>query len=208
MIKRPFIGLTLGKNPWPRKGILVHAVMKDGPAGRAGVLARDIILKLNDTPTLDSDRFLMMIALQSIGSNAQLTVDRGGQEKVINIAIGVWKPAKDKLLVVKDETNPLNGTTFAEMNPELNGELGLDPQLQGVVVLKVADGTSAAGLFQTGDRILKIGRNGIKTLEDLTREVENNIGKLSAASTLKIRVARGNVVIEFRLSLKPLKSKL
>mmetsp|Transcript_6837 Transcript_6837/g.8335 ORF Transcript_6837/g.8335 Transcript_6837/m.8335 type:complete len:332 (+) Transcript_6837:118-1113(+) len=207
-IKRPFIGLTLGQNPWPKKGILVHGVMRDGPAGRAGVLAKDIILKLNNTPTLDSDRFLMMIALQNIGSSVQLKVDRNGQEKMISITIGVWKPAKDKLLVVKDETNPLDGTTLAEMNPGLNGELGLDPQLQGVVVLKVAGGSSAAGLFQTGDRILKIGTSTIKTLEDLTRAVEKNIGKLSAATTLKIRVARGSVVIEFRLSLRPLKSKL
>uniref|UniRef100_A0A7S3YFG7 PDZ domain-containing protein n=1 Tax=Lotharella globosa TaxID=91324 RepID=A0A7S3YFG7_9EUKA len=208
MTTRPYIGCTLGKIPYPDKGVLIHNVMKGGPASKAGVMAKDVIIALDDCPISDSDRFLMMISLQDIGGKVRLKVRRGGKREVeCVLRVGEWEKKKEKILVVKDEQNPLEGTTLGEMSPTLNSRLGLDAALSGVVVIRVARGSTAEGLFQPKDHILQVGEQKIASLEDLTKAIEPVV-KSKTPTVVKIRVARGEVVIEFRLSVGSPRAKL
>uniref|UniRef100_A0A7S2XDD3 PDZ domain-containing protein n=1 Tax=Lotharella oceanica TaxID=641309 RepID=A0A7S2XDD3_9EUKA len=207
-VRRPYIGCTLGKLPYPDKGVLVHNVMKNGPAAKAGVVAKDVIVALGDRAISDSDRFLMMISLQKIGENVRLKVRRGGTKDVeCTLRVGEWKKNKEKILVIKDERNPLEGTTLGEMSPTLNSRLGLDAAMSGVVVIKVSPGSTAEGLFQPKDNILQVDDKKISSIADLVKAIEPVV-KSTTPTVVNIRVARGEVVIEFRLSVGPPRSKL
>mmetsp|Transcript_4308 Transcript_4308/g.6443 ORF Transcript_4308/g.6443 Transcript_4308/m.6443 type:complete len:449 (+) Transcript_4308:105-1451(+) len=206
-VQRPYIGCTLGKIEYPAKGVLIHDVVPEGPAAKGGIKAKDIILELNDQPVTDTDRLLMMIATQNIQSEISLKIQRGNNFFTRRVVIGIWKPREQKILVVKDEGNPFYGTTLSEMNPQLNSQLGIEASKRGVVVKEIAPRTSASGLFRRGDRVLQIDENKIANLTSLKLCIDDALKK-KKRSIISIRVARGAIVIEFRLSIGGTRSKL
>ena len=59
-------------------GVMVMSVVDGGPAAKAGVVAGDIVLTVNGTPTRSLRRIATHFASESIGRKADLRVIRGG----------------------------------------------------------------------------------------------------------------------------------
>jgi S1-C subfamily serine protease len=59
-------------------GVMVMSIVADGPAAKAGVVAGDIVLTVNGTPTRSLRRIAAHFASDSIGRKADLRVIRGG----------------------------------------------------------------------------------------------------------------------------------
>jgi S1-C subfamily serine protease len=59
-------------------GVMVMSIVADGPAAKAGVLAGDIVLAVNGTPTRSLRRIAALFASDSIGRKADLRVIRSG----------------------------------------------------------------------------------------------------------------------------------
>ena len=68
-------------------GILVADVVVDGPAADAGIERGDIIVKVDDEETLESNDLLAAIRDKKPGDIVQVTVDRGGETKVIAVTL-------------------------------------------------------------------------------------------------------------------------
>ncbi|HEX6268167.1 MAG TPA: S1C family serine protease [Burkholderiales bacterium] len=59
-------------------GVMVMSIVEGGPAAKAGIVAGDIVLTVNGTPTRSLRRIATHFASDSIGRKADLRVIRGG----------------------------------------------------------------------------------------------------------------------------------
>ena len=73
-------------------GVLIRAVLKSGPADRAGVLARDVVLEIDGKPTRDVAALLAQIAALTPGTQAKLKVLR--EKKAVEVDVTVGKRPK------------------------------------------------------------------------------------------------------------------
>ena len=73
-------------------GVLIRGVLKNGPADRAGLLVRDVVLEIDGKPTRDSAALLSQIAGLTPGQQAMLKVLR--DKKPVQLAVTVGKRPK------------------------------------------------------------------------------------------------------------------
>ena len=69
-------------------GVLIRGIVKSGPADRAGVLPKDVVLELDGRPTRDTPALLARIADLPPGSSAKLKVWRDRKPQDIDITVG------------------------------------------------------------------------------------------------------------------------
>jgi len=91
--------------------------------------------------------------------------------------------------------SPFRGATIANLSPALADELRIDPQVHGVVIIGVADGSQAQSLgFQKGDIVVSVNSQKIERSADLERITQ-------AGSRLwRITIKRGSQQISVMLS--------
>ncbi|HEY6382831.1 MAG TPA: S1C family serine protease [Pseudolabrys sp.] len=68
-------------------GLMVMSIVKDGPAAQAGIVAGDIILSVNGTPTHPFRKIARHFGSESIGRKADLRVIRGGAVITVQTSI-------------------------------------------------------------------------------------------------------------------------
>ena len=87
------------------EGALIAGVLKGGPAEVGGIRPGDILLAVNSKKVTDSATLLNLIAALQPGAQAQLTVSRKQQSRVLNVEVG---------------RRPVQRTLAPEAEPELN----------------------------------------------------------------------------------------
>ena len=80
--ERPWIGILMRE---VENGVRVMEVVPDSPANRAGLIAGDIIQRVDEATVDTSSEVQRAIYKRKIGDPAKLTVDRGGTMMEINI---------------------------------------------------------------------------------------------------------------------------
>ena len=78
------------------EGALIAAVLRGGPADKAGVKPGDILVKVNDAKVTDQVVMVNLIAQLSPESKARLTFVRQGKPVTIEVKIGTRAPGKFK----------------------------------------------------------------------------------------------------------------
>ncbi|HWP25221.1 MAG TPA: DegQ family serine endoprotease [Xanthobacteraceae bacterium] len=153
-------------------GALVVSVIRDSPAARAGLQTRDVIVSIDGQAVDDPAAFEYRFATRPLGRTAQLGVVRNGREIRLTIALEA-APAgpRDEIRIGR---SPLGGARVATLSPALADELQLDPATEGVVIVDVAAGsTAAAAGFRRGDVLLGINGERVKTAADVDRATQN-----------------------------------
>jgi serine protease DegQ len=69
-------------------GVLIRAVLKSGPADRAGMQARDVVLEIDGKTTRDVSSLLAQIAALTPGTQARLKVLRERKSVEIDVTVG------------------------------------------------------------------------------------------------------------------------
>jgi Do/DeqQ family serine protease len=69
------------------EGVLIRALQQDGPAQKAGVRTRDVIVEVGGQPTRDVPQLLARIAELRPGSSARLKLWRDGQLQEVNVTV-------------------------------------------------------------------------------------------------------------------------
>ncbi len=72
----------------PAEGVLIRGLQRNGPAARAGMQARDVVLEIGGKPTPDVPQLLARIAELSPGSSARLKVWREGKPVEVDVTVG------------------------------------------------------------------------------------------------------------------------
>ncbi len=177
-VKRPWLGAKLQevtpeiadsiglKRP---TGALVANVAASGPAARAGIKTGDVIVSIDGTIVDDPNSFDYRFATKPLGGNAQLTLLRQGREANVTIALQS-APELPREEVEIHARSPFLGAKVANLSPALAEELRLDTQAQGVVIVSVADGSTAQSIgFQKGDIVVSVNNQKIERSSDLDR---------------------------------------
>jgi serine protease DegQ len=68
-------------------GVLVRALQRDGPADRAGIQVRDVVVEIGGKPTPDVPQLLARIAELPPGSNARIKVVRDGKPLDVDVVV-------------------------------------------------------------------------------------------------------------------------
>jgi len=77
------------------RGVIVAGVMRDGPAGRAGLRVGDIVRRVDDTQVTDTATMLAMIAALPPGEQAVLDVLRAGKALQLRVTVGT-RPSRPR----------------------------------------------------------------------------------------------------------------
>ena len=176
-VQRPWFGASL--QPLPSdlaeslgldrpSGALVKEVNDQGPAGRAGLRAGDVVVSVDGKPVRDPRAFQYRFATKGIGGVAELGLVRQGQTLTATVPLvaAIENPPRD----TRDLSgrHPLAGAQVANLSPAVAEELGLEEQGSGVVVLDVAPNTPAARFrFKRGDIVVGLNDVRITSVEVL-----------------------------------------
>ncbi|CAP40456.1 S1C family serine protease [Bordetella petrii] len=81
--------------PADTHGVVIAGVMRDGPAGKAGLRVGDIVQTVNGAPVLDTVSMLRLTAALPPGEKASLGILRGGKARDVTVVAGT-RPARPR----------------------------------------------------------------------------------------------------------------
>jgi serine protease Do len=175
-------------------GVLVAEVVAGDPADKAGVKAKDVILKVNGDKVSSSRELTSKTATLAIGETARITLVRDGRELTLPVTVGkrafslaaADAPAKEK---AKDSGY---GMQVSDLTPEIARQLKLNGE-KGVVVMGVSPGSKAdkAGV-QRGDLVLEVNRRGVESVGELKSALDH---KKDGAVDLLVKRANTGVIV-------------
>ena len=175
-VNRPWLGArTQGLTPELARtlgldrpvGALIAEVYAGGPAARAGLRQGDLIIAADGLPVEDEGVLNYRVATHKPGEAIQLTVKAGRSERKVEVRLETPPGAgsrDDRLLTGRQ---PLSGATVVTLSPAVAEEYGLDPGLNGVMIVKLADGLAARQGFQPGDIIRQVNGQAITSTAGL-----------------------------------------
>ena len=150
------------------KGAVINDIYPKGPADKAGLEKGDVILSLDGTEVNDDSGLRFKLATLKRGQKAKVQVWRDGRERTFNVRADTPQesPKRDERKL--EGYHPLDGAVVVNMSPALGEELGFDPYVQGVMVLKVERGSAANyNRLRPGDFIVGLGDDDIASTRQL-----------------------------------------
>ncbi|MBX9754456.1 MAG: DegQ family serine endoprotease [Pseudomonadaceae bacterium] len=143
-------------------GALVAQVMQDGPAGKGGLQAGDVILNLNGQPIIMSADLPHLVGALKAGDKAELDVVRAGERKTLQMTVGAL-PEDDETLAANAASGPTVsnnrlGLVVVELTPEQKNALDLK---DGVLVKGVLEGPAALMGVRVGDVITHLNNQAV-----------------------------------------------
>ncbi|WP_235296293.1 Do family serine endopeptidase [Portibacter marinus] len=146
------------------KGVYVDTLMENSAAADAGMLAGDVIVEINDVEVTTTPQLQGMIARYRPGEKVEITIDRNGQEKTLDV---ILKDSKGGTELVSKE------------NVEVLKVLGLDLEETdgGVMVTKIYPGKiRRQTMMREGFIIQSVDGKKIRSKDDLIRILEGKKG--------------------------------
>jgi len=180
-------------------GVLVESVAPNGPAGKAGVQADDVILAVSDKPVRDGQELVTRIADMPIGSSTMFTIDRNGKRLDLKVGVEerskVWeaesKFAENRPTPSSTGTKPLVparfGITIMRLTQKERKDLEINAQ-DGVKVVSVDPGSFADDIgMAEGDAILSINRQSVASPDELMKLQAS----LKPGQSVAVHIVRG-----------------
>lgn len=162
------------------RGALVLEVTPDSPAAKAGLQPGDVILRFNGKDIKEMRELPRIVAETKIGSKVAVDVWRAEKEKSFAVTLGELDEKEEQTASKggdsKGETpkgEKLLGMSLASVDEALIKQFNLPKKTEGVVVLSVDQGSSAASRGVTrGDVILGIGQEDVSSVKALKEAIE------------------------------------
>jgi Do/DeqQ family serine protease len=178
VVRRPWLGATLqavtpdiaeGLGLKRPAGALVATVTPNSPAARAGLRTGDLITAVDGQAVDDPNAFDYRFATKPLGGRAEVSVLRNRREERVAVPLeAAPESPRDEILI--RSRSPFNGARVANLSPALAEELRLNASTEGVVVVDVADGSTADNLgFQKGDIVVSVNNEKVVRTRDLDR---------------------------------------
>ncbi len=166
----PAIAQALGRPD--DKGVLVASVEPGGPAEKAGIKTGDVITRMGDQ-TVERPRDLSRaVAVLKPGTQARLTVVRGGRTQEITVAVGQRQeeqPTQTGALQSPDTDSKRLGLALAPIDETARQRLGADTT--GVLVQQVQPNSPAAeNGIRPGDVIVAAINRDVSRPSDVAEE--------------------------------------
>ncbi|MCY0094765.1 DegQ family serine endoprotease [Hoeflea ulvae] len=182
VFERPYIGATF-ENVTPdiaealglerATGALVTDVAEDGPAGKSGLRAGDIIVGFNGQPIEHPDALGYRLATTGVGAVAELDVLSRKGRKTVEITLQAPPEDDPRDRRQLQGKNPFSGAIVSNITPRIAEQLRLPPSIDGVIITEVP-GNSLAGRygFRPGDLIAEINGVDIANVDILEQTLD------------------------------------
>jgi Do/DeqQ family serine protease len=160
------------------RGVAINSVTSGGPAEKAGLKSGDVILQLNGKDVNDANTLRNEIAAVGPGTEVTLTLLRDGSQRQARVRLG--ELTADRAPAGDEQSGNLAGgsklgVTVAPITPDIAQQLGLRRGTQGVAVESVdPDGPAARAGMQSGDVILEVNRQPVRTTADLAAALQKS----------------------------------
>ena len=82
-----YLGIQFRLNP-DGKGMLIQEVLADSAADKAGLKAKDIIIKIDGTEPTSLKEFISILELKQPGDEVTLDILRDGKEEKVKVILG------------------------------------------------------------------------------------------------------------------------
>ena len=160
-------------------GALVSDVVSDSPA-QGTLRTGDVILGFAGKD-VDSSRDLpKLVGSTAPGETVDLEILRDGKSETVTIEIGTLEQSETASAESPKDSGKL-GATVAPLTEAARAELGLDDEVDGVVITSVGpDSAAARAGLRAGDVIVKLGGEDIATLDALKHALKNGDDKTLA----------------------------
>tara|TARA_R110000868_G_scaffold304854_1_gene565985 strand:+ start:347 stop:1750 length:1404 start_codon:yes stop_codon:yes gene_type:complete len=160
------------------RGALVSEIYPNAAADQGRLRQGDIVLAVDGHEISNDAGARFRLAIRAAGEDARFTVLRDGEEINLDVPVipapGAAGP--DPLRI--EGRNPLSGVSLVQLSPAFNETVGLDPFLDGVVVMNVLRRSVASRYgFRPGDRLVSLMGETITTLDDAEGIVERFDGE-------------------------------
>jgi serine protease Do len=175
-------------------GVLVTTVHPKGPAAKAGIAAGDLVLEVDGHEVIDPPSIKFRTATRGIGGSAPFLVRRAGRDRTLAVELAAAPEDPPRQATSIEGQNPFSGATVANLSPALAEELGIDSSLEGVVLVKVANGSIAQRLrLQPGDVIVAINGAEPRRVEAVSKALRQKPGEW------RLAIRRGDQVYNLQL---------
>lgn len=157
------------------KGALVTNVVPGSPADEAGIKRGDVIIEYQGKPVVDPRNLQHQVIRTHVGSEVKMVIIRDGRKHTLKTRIREKdNPTQVAQAGSVEHEGPLAGVAVRNLDQGLAQRLGLEKDVNGVVVMEVTPGSHAAraGLTQ-GDVISEINRKPVRSEEDFMKVVSN-----------------------------------
>ena len=170
-------------------GVVISDVLQNGPAAKAGLIAGDVVVAVNDLPTRSSAQLRNRVALIPPGSRAKLSVIRSGSRKTITATLGE-KEQQDQVSQSKpSEGEPLGGVQLGSLDRATRRRLRVPAGVNGVVVTSVQPGSTAErSNLEVDDVIVEVNKKAVKSVRGVKRIIR---GRAEGTSILLRIFKRG-----------------
>lgn len=166
-------------------GIWVDSVDDRSAAREAGIESGDVIIAINDHPTLSTAQLQEIIARLSPGDDAVVTLVRNGNEMMKNVRL---RNSQGNTSVTKPGTINDLGATMRELTDEEKEELEIR---QGVMVDDVSAGKFAMAGIKSGTVILTVNGMPVNKPADIEK-IYTNVMKGNDDKVLFIKALNKN----------------
>ncbi|SFU59674.1 DegQ family serine endoprotease [Nitrosospira multiformis] len=171
-------------------GALVASVQKGGPADKAGIQARDVILKFDGKTVNSSGDLPRIVGSTKPGTKVQMQVWRNGSTKELTITVDELpedeKPAarSGKRGKMPDAANRI-GLSLIELTSDQKKELETE---SGLLVEDMVPGIASRAGVRPGDVILSINNQDVKTVDQFNQL----LNKVEKGRNIALLVKRGD----------------
>ena len=157
------------------RGALVASVGENSPADKAGIKAADIILEF-DGKKIDTMRTLpKVVANTKVGKSVQLKIWRNKKLVTKRLTLGRLESSEEfkekKPKINKEIEIESLKITVRDINKQDIDSRTLDKNTKGVVILKISNKSSLAGLLNVNDIIIEVQKTPITKSTDLNNIV-------------------------------------
>jgi serine protease Do len=169
------------------RGAMITEVVKEGPAAKAGLKERDVILSFDGKDVADANSLTNAVGLTAVGREVPLKVYRKGKHVTASVKIGERTASVEAPAGGEGRLEKL-GLSVEALTPENRQKYGLADDLGGVVITGVkAGGVAESAGLRPGMVIQQVGDERVKGVHDLKKA----LGRRKDAVLMKV-VSRGH----------------
>jgi serine protease Do len=172
------------------QGALVSSVEKGGPADKAGLVAGDVILKVDGREIDRSTDLPALVSDMKPGTRTRLEVVRAGATKVLDATVVEMQEPK----TAAKGDDAAQGRLGLAVRPLEKGE-GRAAGIEGGVVVEDVAGAAARAGIQPGDVIIALNGRPVKSVEELRAAA----GKAGAHVALLVQRADARIFVPIDL---------
>jgi serine protease Do len=187
------------------QGAIVDNTQDGSPAAKAGIVAGDVITKVNDDPVKDSRDLARTIGNMKPGSSVKVTLLHDGDMKTVTMTLAKMPSQQQTASNEQNEEQNDNRTQQSGV-PHLG--LSVAPATdvagaggKGVVVLGVdPDGPAAQQGFRAGDVILDVGGKSVGKAADVSKALKQAQDSGKHAVLMRVKTAQNTRFIAVPLN--------